>query len=67
VVDDGDFSILDGEIRQYLSGVVGTGVVDEDDLVIHADLLKDRGQTLVHLGDRRRITVACDDRAQFLL
>jgi hypothetical protein len=30
-----------GEIGEHLGGVVGAGVVDEDDLVVDAELLED--------------------------
>jgi len=58
------FGSISASFSRTSAGVVGAGVVDEDDLVVDAELLERRGETLVHLRDRRRVPVAGDDCGQ---
>src|SRR5207302_3020064 len=62
--DDRDVLRARSQLGEYLGGVVGAGVVDEDDLVVDAELGEDVHQPVVHDGHRRRIAVAGDHRAQ---
>jgi hypothetical protein len=64
VVDDGHVGVAGDERGQDLLGVVGARVVDEDDLVLDAQLREHGRQPLVHLGDRGGVAVAGDDRAE---
>ncbi len=41
------FVVSSGQIGQHLVGVIGTGVVDENDLVVDADFGEDSSETLV--------------------
>jgi len=63
VRDHHDPGVVRGQLAQHLPAVVGTAVVDEDDLVVHTELGEDRGETLVHDRDRGRIAVAGDHSA----
>ena len=58
VRDHGDALVAPSDIEQNLFGVVGTVVVDEDDLVLGRDLREDFRQPAVHLADVVRIPVA---------
>ncbi len=66
MVDDDDILVASGELLQDLSGIVGTGVVDEDDLSVNPDLVEHGSQALVHMGHGGGIAVARDDGAQLL-
>ena len=53
--------ILRADFADHLRAVVGTAIVDENDLVINAELVESVGQTSVHDRDRLTVLVTGDD------
>ena len=66
VVDDDDVGVPRCKVGQNGRRVVGTTVVDENDLVVHPELLEHGREPRVHDGDGRLVAITRDDRANSL-